>query len=132
MAGHDHWLALGSIKGDAQIKLAFYIRGLLHEDLLDLLAFRAGLVGDELHAENQAGRLASLCGASGQFDAPALAATSSVDLGLDHDLSTQFGGHAFGLIRCRGHVAARYGDLVLVQNFFGLIFVNFHGHYLFY
>ena len=81
------------------------------------MAFRASLVGNDLHAENLAGRLARLCGASGQFDASAPASTSSVDLGLNYDLSSQFCGHVFGLVRCRGHGAARYGDLVLAQNF---------------
>ena len=60
------------------------------QQVADLLAFRTGLVGDQLHAENLAGVFAHLFERLGDLDAAALAAAASVNLGLDHpDLAAQ-------------------------------------------
>ena len=55
--GHDDRLPLGAVEGDRDVQLLGDVGGLLDEDLADELPFGAGLVGDELHAEDLAGAL---------------------------------------------------------------------------
>ena len=58
--------------------------------LTDLLAFRTGLVRDQLHAEDLAGVFANFFERGCDLDATALATATSVNLGLDHpDLAAQ-------------------------------------------
>ena len=50
--GHDHRLALGAVERDREVELLGDVGGLLDQHLADELPFGAGLVGDELHAED--------------------------------------------------------------------------------
>ena len=56
--GHDDRLPLGAVEGDRDVQLLGDVGGLLDEDLADELPLGAGLVGDELHAEDLARRAA--------------------------------------------------------------------------
>jgi hypothetical protein len=55
-------------------------------------------VGDELHADDLVGGLASLVGGVGELDAAALAAAAGVDLGLDGDGGAEVGSDGGGLV----------------------------------
>ena len=52
LGGHEDQLAGSAVEDDAEIKFAIDGRGLFNQKALHLLALRAGLVGDERHAEN--------------------------------------------------------------------------------
>ncbi len=65
----------------------------LDQQVAHLLALGAGLVGDQLHAEDVVGVLAHFVERAGQLDATALAAATGVDLGLHHpDLAAELFG----------------------------------------
>ena len=70
----------------AEVELVLDREALLDEQALDLLALGAGLVRDELHAEDLLGASASASSRGlGDLDAAALAAAAGVDLRLDDD-----------------------------------------------
>src|SRR5690606_31430477 len=100
----------------------------LDHQTTDLLAFRAGLVRDELHAENGVGVAAHFVERLGELDATALAAATGVDLCLDDpDLATELLGGLDGFIDGETRNAFRRDDTELPQNFFCLVLMNFHG-----
>lgn len=123
---HDH----------AQVQLAGNIQPLFHEQHVDLFSFGAGLYGDQCAAQHafrifegvlrrphqhHAGLLRMLLEA-------ALAAASRVNLRLDDGDLTAEGcecsGRLFGSV---GHNAPGDCHASRRQQFFRLIFVNFHG-----
>ncbi len=122
--GHDDRLALGAIEGDRDVQLLGDVGGLLDEHLAHELPFGAGLMGDELHAEDLAGQLASFLGRLGELDAAPLAAPAGVDLGLDdapaaHLLADP--GRLVGVVR---HLAPGCRHPIPAQDLLGLIFMN--------
>jgi hypothetical protein len=67
-------------------------------------------------------------GCLGHLDAAAQAAAAGVDLRFDHHrVGTQFFGNRLGLFDGKGDAAVGNGHAVLAEQFFGLIFMNFHG-----
>ena len=76
-----------AVDHDAQVQLALDLQPLLDEHAADLLAFRAGLVRDQRHADHLLGELLGLVGRLGQLDAAALAAAAGVNLRLDDTMS---------------------------------------------
>ena len=74
-----------AIDDHADVELAGDVDALLDEEALDLLALGAGLVRDELHAEDGARLALRVDEALGDLDAAALAAAAGVDLRLDDD-----------------------------------------------
>ena len=91
-------------------------------------AFRAGLVGDQRHAEDLARRCPRLRSAFlRDFDAAAFAASAGVNLRFHDDAAAEFLRRRFGFVDGERHFAARHGDVVFGQNGLGLILVNFHG-----
>ena len=75
----------GAIEGHAEVVLVLDAQALLDEQALNLFAFGAGLVGDQLHAVDVFDGLLGVCFALADFDAAAFAAAASVDLRLDDD-----------------------------------------------
>ena len=130
LRGHEDQLAGGAVEHDAEIKLAVDGRGFFNQQPLHLLALRAGLVGDELHAEDVLGVQFGVFAGFGDFDAAALAAASGMNLRLDDDagraLGKQLAGHVVGFFQRVGHFAPGHGNAVLRQDFLCLILVNFH------
>src|SRR5690606_1108918 len=102
--------ALGAAVGhDAHIVLLADVGPFLDEQAADLLALGAGLVRDQLHAQDLAGQLAHLVDGAGQLDAPALATATGMDLGLhDPDGPAQLGGGGHGFVDRVGRDAAGY------------------------
>src|SRR6185436_6530751 len=94
------------------------------EDLADELPFGAGLVGDELHAEDLRRGLAGLFGRSGELDAAALAAAASMDLGFDDAAAAQFLADPRGFVRIGRHPSLGCRDSIPAQDLIGLIFMD--------
>jgi hypothetical protein len=68
---------------EAEVQLLRDVDALLDVGPYGPLALGAGLVGDELHAQDLGSSVAHLVGAAHELDAAALAAATGVDLGLD-------------------------------------------------
>ena len=135
--GNDqHRPAAAAIDDRAQVELAGDRAAFFDQHAVDGLAFRPGLDGDQLMAEDVGGDRFGLFAAADQLHAAlrgdvldgSLAAAAGVDLGLDHghrpgQLDEGVGG---GLGRV-GHEPAGHGHARLAEDLLGLEFVNFHG-----
>jgi hypothetical protein len=80
-----------------------------------------------LHAEYLGGGLARCGRVSGQLNTAAFAATSGVDLRLDHDFAAEIPGGRFSLVRRCNYLAFGHGNPVMAEDLFGLELVDFHG-----
>jgi hypothetical protein len=125
-AGHHHRAAGGAIDEDGEVELALDGHLLLDEDGLHLLALGAGLVGDELHAEDLREDPGGLVGGVGELDAAALAAAACVDLGLDDDLAAELVRGRPGVFGGGGDAALRDGDAEAGENLLRLELVDLH------
>jgi hypothetical protein len=127
---HEDQLRRRAIEHNAQIELTVDCRRFLDEQPLHLLTLRAGLVGDQLHAENVLGVLFCLIDVLRDLYAATLAASAGVDLRLHHDAGRAAGKEAFANFNCFvesvGDLTPGNGHAVLRKNVFCLIFVNFH------
>ena len=116
----------------AEVELARDVEALLDVEAADLLALGAGLVRDELHAEDLLGELARFGGAAlGDLDAAAFAATAGVDLRLDDDdrvlvSSMSFLRCGLGLGDRERRIALGDRNAVARENLLGLVLVDFH------
>ena len=116
----------------AEVELARDVDALLDEQALDLLALGAGLVRDQLHAEDLRGACLGVVARLGDLDAAALAAAAGVDLRLDHDdLVAGLGDQLLGrrLAPRRGCSAGRplgTGTPYFLQELLGLVLVDLH------
>ena len=134
--GHDGDPAGRAVDQHAEVELARDVAAVLDVKALDLLAARAGLLGDQHMAEHLAGvgfdfvegpAQAHAAGALGiVLEAPG-ATAAGMDLGFDHpDRSAQVAGGVLGFLRGESDPAAWGGDTELRQQALGLIFVNVH------
>src|SRR5690606_8362639 len=99
----------------------------LDEQTTHFLPFGAGLVSDELHAEDRIGVLPHFSRRLGELDAAALAAATGVDLRLDDpDLAAQLFGGLDRLVDGETRNALGRDDAELPQQFFCLVLMNFH------
>ena len=127
LAGHDADLGGGAVRDDAQIQFLFDVQALLDQDFLDFLSFRAGLMGDQVHADDLASQGLYFVDGLGELDTAALAAPPGVDLGLDHDrIAPQGLGDLASFVRRERHLALGHGDAVFAEQFLCLIFMDFH------
>ncbi len=126
-AHHHDGPADRAVERDPEVELLGDVQGLLDEDLLDLLPVRAGLVRHELHPEDLAGEGFRLLGALRELDAAALAAAPRVDLRLDDGAPAELLRDPTRLFRRVRHAPAGGGDAEPAENFFRLVFVDFHG-----
>src|SRR6202012_4051161 len=85
LRGHEDELCLRTIEDNAEVELTVDRRGLFDEQPLHLLALRASLVRDQLHAENLLRVLLGFGEVLRYLDTAALAAAAGVDLRLDDD-----------------------------------------------
>jgi hypothetical protein len=93
----------------------------------DLLAFGAGLVRHQLHAQDLLGQLLHVVDGLGHLHAAALAAATSVDLGLHHPHgAAQLLGCFNSLLHGERRNAAGNGHTKLAQDFLALVFMNLH------
>ena len=111
----------------AQIEFLADVGAFFDEKPAHLLAFRAGLMGDELHAQDGAGVGLDLVQRLGHLDTAALAAATGVDLRLhDPDRPAQALRNGQGFVNRKRRLAARYGHAVTPEDFLALVFVNLH------
>src|SRR6185369_2990197 len=115
---------LGAVERDREVELLGDVGRLLDEDLPDPLPLRAGLVGDELHAEDLARQGPGLGGRVGELDAASLAAAAGMDLRLDDTAPPQLLTDPAGLLRILGNLALRGGDPVAAQDLLRLVLVD--------
>ena len=89
---------------------------------------RAGLMGDERHAQHARRFLADIVDRSDDLHAAALAATAGMDLRLHHpDRTAELLGRRHRFVDGeRGNAAGR-GHAETAEDFFGLIFMDVHG-----
>ncbi|KEH12664.1 hypothetical protein GY15_19310 [Delftia sp. 670] len=82
---------------------------------------------DQLHAQDLASQCLDVVDALGNLHAAALAATTSVDLGLHdpHGAAELLGG-LDGLLHCERRDTARYRHTKLTQDVLALVFMNLH------
>jgi len=126
--GHDGDLLRGTVSQGSDVVFVLDVGAFLDQEVAHLLAFGAGLVGDQLHAEDLGRVLAHFVQRLGDLDTTALAATASVDLGLDHpDLAAELLCCLDRVIDAGAMDASRRDDTVLSQYFFCLILMNLHG-----
>ncbi len=94
---------------------------------MDRLTVGGILIGHQTAAQQRLGGGLEFVGAAAQLDAARLAATASVDLGLDDPTgTTQFGGRGHALIGGGDGQTARGDDAKFAQYRLGLIFVQVH------
>ena len=121
-----------AIEHRAQVHLGHHLEALLDVEALHLLAFGAGLVRDQLHAEDLLGGGARIRGpALRDLHAAALAAATGVDLRLDDDeLAAGLGDEALRsglrLVDGEGGVSLGHRDAVLREDLLALILVDLH------
>jgi hypothetical protein len=82
--GHDGDLLRRAVGDGGDVVLLLDVRAFLDQQAAHLLAFGAGLVSLQLHAEDFAGQLLHVVERAGELHAAALAAAAGVDLRL-HD-----------------------------------------------
>jgi hypothetical protein len=127
VGGHDGHGLGGAIGQRGNVVFVLDVGAFFDQQVAHLLAFRAGLVRDQLHAEDLAGVLAHFFERGCDLDATALATATGVNLGLDHpDLAAQ----GFSCLDCvidgRAVNPARNRNAEFLQDLLALIFVNFH------
>src|SRR5574343_1516019 len=123
-----HGNALGSAIGQrSHVIFVLDVSAFFDQQVTNLLAFRASLVRDELHAENVVSVLTHFVERLGDFNATALAATTCVNLGFNDPNVTAEGFRCLDCVINAGAVdTARNADAEFLQDLFALIFVNFH------
>src|SRR5207248_9845695 len=108
---HENGLSLGTVNEDAKIKLHFDGQSFLNQQTTYDAAFRASLVGYERHAQHFGGVVARLLNRLGNLYTPAFAASSGVNLSLDHNPRgsriKKILGDSFRFFAGLSHLAAR-------------------------
>ncbi len=127
LAGHQHWLLGRAVENNAQIELARNAEALLHEDTLDHLALRAGLVGDQAHPDHGGRGRRGGVRALHDLDPATLAAAAGVDLRLDdHRSAAETDGYRLRVGCIEHDFALGHRHAVCREDRLGLIFVDFH------
>ncbi len=85
---------IDAVEHDAEVKLARDGQRLFDQQPLHGLAFGAGLMGDQLHAEHLGRQLAGFLRRLGELDAAALAAAAGMNLRFDDDAGGAVGKQA--------------------------------------
>ena len=117
----------GAVDDHADVKLLADVGALLDQQPPHLLAARAGLVGDELHAEDLARALLDFFEGLRDLHAAALAAAAGVDLRLDDPhRSAERLRCAHRLVDAERGDAARHGHAEFAEQFLALVFVDLH------
>ena len=116
-----------TVEHEAHVQFLLDVRAFFDQQAVHLLAFRAGLVRDELHAEDLVRIFANLVQRLCNLHAAALTATASVNLSLDDPYRAAQLFSGLDRIVHREHgLAARDRDAELPQDFLSLVLVNLH------
>ena len=126
-ADHQHRAAGRPVENHAEIELPGDLEPFLDEDPAHDASFRAGLMGDERHAQDLLRERLGLVRLLRDFDAAALAAPAGVNLGLDDDRpASETARDSCGLFGRVGDFTARDRYAILRQDLLRLILVNLH------
>ena len=119
---------LRSAVGDQRhIQFVLDVGAVFDVEATHFLAFGAGLVGLELHAQDFTGQALDVVNRLGHLDATALATATGVDLGLDNPHgAAQFLCGFNGLLHSESSDATGSGHAELTQDFLALVLVNLH------
>ena len=125
--GHQRDALRAAVDDHADVEFLFDVRAFLHQQPAHLLPARAGLVRDQLHAEDLGRALLHLVERLRDLDAAALAAAAGVDLRLDdpHLAAERLRG-LDGLVDGKRRNAARNGHAEPAEDLLALILVNLH------
>ncbi len=120
--------ALGGAVGDGgHVIFLLDVGAVFDQQAADLLAQRAGLVRDQLHAENFSGQLADFVHRAGQLDTTTLAAAARMDLRLDDPhRATELLRGFHRLLDSECSNAAGHRHTKFAQDLLALVFVNLH------
>jgi len=123
-------LAARAVHDCTQVEFLVDIGSRLNQDLADRLAIGIGLVGHQPLVQPLLGERTRLVFAAYQLDTTGLAATTGMDLSLDHplgapDLVTGFG----GLLRAVYRVAFRHRQSIFCKQLLTLVLVKIHASY---
>jgi hypothetical protein len=124
--GHDHVHAAAAVERDAEVELLVDIQRFFDQHLPDDLPRGAGLVRDQVHADDLLRQRDRLVRVLGELDAAALAAAAGVDLGLDDDASAEVLRRLARLLGGVDDDAPGRRHAVTAHDLFCLIFVDFH------
>jgi hypothetical protein len=125
--GHQHDALRDAVGDHRHIEFLLDVGAFFDQQAAHFLAFRAGLVGDQLHAEDLVRVLAHLLERLGHLHAAALAATACMNLRLDDPDRTAEGlGGLHRFVNTQARDATRHRDAVLPQDFFSLVLMDFH------
>ena len=118
----------GAVHQRREIKFALDGRAVFDIEALDQAARRAGLMGDQGHAQDALGFLLHVLDGFDHLDAAALAAAAGMDLRLHHpDRAAQFLCRRDRFLHREGGLAFGDGHAESAQHLFCLIFVDIHG-----
>ena len=125
--GNEGDAGCGAVDEDREIKFAGNGRAFLDVKALHQFAFRPGLRGHEVHAEDAAGFGFHISDGFDHLDATALATATGVDLGLDDPDRAGLGFCSLdGFINGESGRALARGHAEFAQHGFGLVFVDVH------
>ena len=119
----------GAIGDDADVVFLLDVGAFLNEQATHFLALRAGLVRNQLHAQDLGGKLAHLVDRPRKLHAAALAPAARVNLGF-HDpygAAELLGCNDSLFDRKRGN-ATRNDHAKLPEQFLALVLMDFHGN----
>ena len=128
--GHQHDALRNAIGDHRYVQLFLDVRAFFDQQAAHFLAFRAGLVRDQLHAHDLVRVILHLLERFRDLHAAALAAAARMNLRLDDpDRTTELLGGLHGFIDAHARNAARNGNAVLPQDFFTLVLMDFHASF---
>src|SRR5271167_1169182 len=117
---HGEVGAVGAVEQEGDVVLLGDIAGLGDQQLLHDVAL-------DVQAEDVLRVFVSVLGGGGVFDATGLAAAADLDLRFDHYRGADLGGDFLRALGGVGGSTGRGGDVVLYEQFFGLILEKIHG-----
>ena len=116
----EGWAASLAVEGEGEVPLLGDVNLLDQVDALDTESFRATLVGNKALADHLAGNLLGLIRVIDEVDTAlepsffevAKSATTAMDLRLDDTAAVDAASNLLGLLRAKGNIADRDGNLV--------------------
>ena len=130
LRGHEDIAGLRAVQNDTQIQLAVDRRCFFNQQPPYLLAFRSGLVRNQLHAQDVACVLFGFVKRASDLDAPTLASSTCVNLRFNHHTRSaareQTLGNFDGFVQSVGDLTLRNWHAVRAQDVLSLVLVNFH------
>jgi hypothetical protein len=124
---HEDHRLVRTVDQRTEVKLLLDVGSFCDQHGIDRQCPATGLVGLDGHAQHALGFGPHVVQAGHQLHAACLAAATGMDLGLDHPLTTtELLGSGHGFVAIGGHVTARHGNPVLLEQLLGLILMKVH------